>query len=414
MKNINFFTYDYPFEGSDHKFIEDELSMISSLFNKVNVIPIRKKEKLKKNYIKKENIFYDFSLSENIFKYKNIINIFVKLISCKYFWKEILNLSKKNIFLKIKMIISERILAENTHDWIVRNNNLDLQNDIFYSYWSNFTLISFYLLKKKDLINFCFARTLGSDLNGFIPNDDFVAFKKFKFQMLNFLIILNEGQREKLKKEKLLNDDKIIKCYQGINLQTFQEKQKHDKKIHILSCGRLVHVKNTLQILNFIQKFNQTVQDYEIIYTCIGTGPDLINVKKAAELKLKNIKFNLIEKVPNLVDFIKKNKIDFYINLSTSEGMSFAVMEAMSLGIPVICSNIPGNTEIINDKNGYVLKSLDNLEMQKIISDIKNDLENKTFYDKKIETINFVKNKLDRKVVLQQMKNLLVNKLLLN
>ena len=147
-----------------------------------------------------------------------------------------------------------------------------------------------------------------------------------------------------------------------------------------------------LLILNFIQKFSQSVRDYEIIYTCIGTGPDLINVKKTADLKLKHVKFNLIENVPNLVEFIKKNKIDFYINLSKSEGMSFAVMEAMSLGIPVICSDIPGNTEIINNKNGYVLKSSNDLEMKKIIEEIKNDLENRTVYKKKIETINFVKN----------------------
>ncbi len=414
MKKINFFTYDYPFEGNDNKFIEDELSMISTIFDKVNVIPIKKKKKIKKNFIKKDNIFYDFSLSENIFKYKNIINIFFSCILCKYFWREIFNVSKKNIFLKLKMIISERILAENTYNWIIKYKNLNLQNEIFYSYWSNFTLMSFYFLKKKNLINFCFARTLGSDLNGFIPNDDFIAFKKFKFKMLNFLIILNEGQREKLKKEKLLNDEKIFKCYQGINLQIFEEKQKHDKKIHILSCGRLVHVKNTLQILNFIQKFSQSVRDYEIIYTCIGTGPDLINVKKTADLKLKHVKFNLIENVPNLVEFIKKNKIDFYINLSKSEGMSFAVMEAMSLGIPVICSDIPGNTEIINNKNGYVLKSSNDLEMKKIIEEIKNDLENRTVYNKKIETINFVKNKLDRKIVLQQMKNLLKNNLFIN
>ena len=216
MKKINFFTYDYPFEGNDNKFIEDELSMISTIFDKVNVIPIKKKKKIKKDFIKKDNIFYDFSLSENIFKYKNIINIFFSCILCKYFWREIFNVSKKNIFFKLKMIISERILAENTYNWIIKNKNLNLQNEIFYSYWSNFTLMSFYFLKKKNLINFCFARTLGSDLNGFIPNDDFIAFKKFKFKMLNFLIILNEGQREKLKKEKLLNDEKIFKCYQGI------------------------------------------------------------------------------------------------------------------------------------------------------------------------------------------------------
>ena len=51
--------------------------------------------------------------------------------------------------------------------------------------------------------------------------------------------------------------------------------------------------------------------------------------------------------------------------------------------------------------------------MQKIITDIKQDLENKTFYKKKTK-INFVKNRLDRKIVLQQMKNILVNKLSLN
>ena len=52
--------------------------------------------------------------------------------------------------------------------------------------------------------------------------------------------------------------------------------------------------------------------------------------------------------------------------------------------------------------------------MKKIIEEIKNDLENRTVYNKKIETINFVKNKLDRKIVLQQMKNLLKNNLFIN
>ena len=44
------------------------------------------------------------------------------------------------------MIIFERILAENTRIWITRNDNLNLQNDIFYHIGQNFTLISFYFL----------------------------------------------------------------------------------------------------------------------------------------------------------------------------------------------------------------------------------------------------------------------------
>ena len=414
MKILNLFTYDYPSQGNDHFFIEDEIKMLSKTFDHINIIPLKWDSKFTENFIKKKNLNYDFSLSQNLFQIKNIIKILFNIIFCKILWDEFLKVKQPNFLKKVTMILKERILAENIYLWVKNKKKKTSKKEIFYSYWSNHTLLSFYFLKKENVINNCFARTLGSDLNGFILNDDFVAFKKLKFKMLDFLIILNEGQRKKLKREKLINDDKIFKCYQGINLQNFREKQKPDKKIHILSCGQLVYVKNTLQIVDFIQTFNQLAQDYKIIYTCIGNGPDYINVKKAAELKLKHIKFRLIEKVPNLVDFIKKNKIDFYINLSRSEGMSFAVMEAMSLGIPIICSNIPGNTEIINNKNGYVLKSLDNLEMQKIIKTIKNDLKNKSFYDKKIKTINLVKNKLDRKIVLQQMKNLLVNKLLLN
>ena len=49
MKVLNFFTYDYPFEGNDQNFIEDELVMLSTLFDKINVIPIKNKGKFSKS-----------------------------------------------------------------------------------------------------------------------------------------------------------------------------------------------------------------------------------------------------------------------------------------------------------------------------------------------------------------------------
>jgi glycosyltransferase involved in cell wall biosynthesis len=387
--------------------------MLSETFDYINIIPLKWDSKFKENYINRENLNYDFSLSQNLFQIKTIIKILFKIIFCKILWHEIFNIKKK-FLKKVSIILKERILAENTYLW-VKNKKKEIPNkEIFYSYWSNHTLLSFYLLKRENIINKCFARTLGSDLNGFIPNDDFVAFKKLKFQMLDFLIILNEGQREKLKTEKLINDDKVIKCYQGINLQIFKEKQKLDKKIHILSCGQLIYVKNTLQIVNFIQAFSKEAKDYEIIYTCIGNGPDFVNVKKAAELKLKQIKFNLIEKVPNLIDFLKKNQIDLYINLSRSEGMSFAVMEAMSFSIPIICSKIPGNTEIVNNSNGYVLHSYENVDINNLIKNILDDLKSNNFNQKRTLTFKTIREKIDRNIAIRDMRNLLSKKYLLD
>ena len=83
---------------------------------------------------------------------------------------------------------------------------------------------------------------------------------------------------------------------------------------------------------------------------------------------------------------MKKNNVDLYINLSLKEGMSFALMEAMSLSIPVICSNIPGNLEIVNSENGYILDAYDEDEIKKLASRIKNDYENKKFQIKREST----------------------------
>ena len=59
--------------------------------------------------------------------------------------------------------------------------------------------------------------------------------------------------------------------------------------------------------------------------------------------------------------------------------MSFSVMEAMSCNIPVIVSNIPGNIEIINSKNGYIIKKLDIPNYVQISKKIINDINKKFF-----------------------------------
>ena len=52
MKKINFFVYDYPSKGNDSDFIEDELILLSKIFEEVNIIPL-KKSNFKSDYILK-------------------------------------------------------------------------------------------------------------------------------------------------------------------------------------------------------------------------------------------------------------------------------------------------------------------------------------------------------------------------
>ena len=71
-RKINIFTYDYPYEGNDSPFIEDEIKKISQIFNYVKIIPLKKGQKLKNTFKNANNIEFDLSLTENFFLKKSL------------------------------------------------------------------------------------------------------------------------------------------------------------------------------------------------------------------------------------------------------------------------------------------------------------------------------------------------------
>ena len=407
-KILNIFTYDYPLIGNDNIFIHDEVIFFSKKFKKVNIIPIKKGT----NNIKdiNGNVNIDYSLIDEIYNIKKLLMKVSNILCCKYLWIEILNLKYKNYFRKIKMLLTERYLAESIYQSV--SNKKNCKHELFYSFWSNHTLLAFYFLKKKNIIMNSFSRILGSDLKGFIPNDDYIPFKKIKFLNLDFVLILNEEQKKILSSERLINKKKIYKNYLGINLSSKLDLRKMFKKqISFASCGSLIHVKNTIEIINFISVFSRIYSDHQITYFCIGVGSQKKNILKYAKNNLpKNVKFKYIEYVPSLVDFLKKHRVNYFMNFSLSEGMSFAVMEALSCSIPVICSNIPGNTEIIKNTHGYILKKLTSKEYVIISKNIINDIDKKKYLKKRKSSYLFTKKNLSRDIWAKKLDNI-VNRL---
>ena len=223
-KTVNFFTYDYPSKGNDSPFIKDEIIYLSKIFKRVNIIPIKKKSFTLKSYRHYKNIYTDYGLSKLFFS-KSIIIIFFKSLFKASLWNEINKVGQTFFLKKIYMIIKENFYSEIVCSYI-KKNSYDLKNDIFFSFWSNFILISFNKLKIKN----SFSRTLGSDLNGFLLNDPFVAFEKKKFKELKFILILNEGQKKKLISRNLISRKKIIKSYLGMNTQNFFNKTNKNKR----------------------------------------------------------------------------------------------------------------------------------------------------------------------------------------
>lgn len=394
QKNLFIFTYDYPFQGNDSQFIKDEINHLSSKFKNIYLIPLKKDKKMIQNL--RKNIILNFGLIDEIYNFKNFFKKIKNIFFCKYFWSEFNNINFNYTFKKIKMIFLERYIAECIFFFIKRIK--DNENNIFYSVWSNHTLLGFYFLKKNKIINNCFSRILGSDLKGFIPNDNYIAYKNIKFKKLDLSIVLNDEQRKIILKQDPELKDKIIKNYLGINSSYKLKINPKKNVINFISCGRLVHIKNNLEILKFIIYFSKTNPQFKINFYCIGSGPEEDKIKKyLINNQVSNLNFKHINYVPSLVNFIRKKRINFFLNFSFSEGMSFAVMEALSCSIPVICSNIAGNTEIINNQNGYIIKSFNKNSFKILSSKIVNDFGYQRYFIKSHKSFKLTKTKISRK-----------------
>ena len=68
-------------------------------------------------------------------------------------------------------------------------------------------------------------------------------------------------------------------------------------------------------------------------------------------------------------DFYELNTVDLFINVSRSEGLPVSIMEAISYGIPVIATDVGGTSEIVSEKDGFLISA--NPEIQEIRNCIK-------------------------------------------
>ncbi len=117
----------------------------------------------------------------------------------------------------------------------------------------------------------------------------------------------------------------------------------------LLSVGELIKRKNHRVILRALAEINNP----GIVYLLCGGGELCEYLKKEAEALKVNVKFLGFRKdIPEICA-----AADLFVLPSYQEGLPVALMEAMASRLPVICSAIRGNTDLIeNGKGGYLIE----------------------------------------------------------
>ncbi len=123
-------------------------------------------------------------------------------------------------------------------------------------------------------------------------------------------------------------------------------------QINITIVSRLVSHKNIEKIIKAISDLNSPLINLNII----GDGPELNQLQKIS-LESNN-KDNIIfhgKLNRDEIDHIFLNS-DIYVQASNYEGLPHSLLEAMSYGIPVLCTPVGECKEILgNEDRGYIL-----------------------------------------------------------
>jgi glycosyltransferase involved in cell wall biosynthesis len=178
------------------------------------------------------------------------------------------------------------------------------------------------------------------------------SMEKFAANFCDKIVFVNNYEREAAIADHLIQPEKAITIYNGIELPMMRlhNKEKSDKLI-IGSCLRFWKQKNIIDTIKAAIQVCKKNENIHFIF--IGDG----ELYKVAEKIVHDSGFkdriHILGWQNNVTEWLQK--FDVFLLYSKWEGLPLSILEAMSFGLPIVASNIKGNNELVSDANGILV-----------------------------------------------------------
>lgn len=351
MTKILFITHTFPFPSGE-QFIETEIKYLAESDNEIILLPLKATGE-RRNIPRAVKL--DMSLAQS-----NIVSLrkLKRLVLSKYLYTEIL-FKPKVLFSPIKLkktiqlIYAAEGIASDLSHYVRSSKDRDV---LVYSYWANQGALAGAILKRKFPAIKGITRCHRYDLYKVRNIRDFMPMEKQYLNDLDAVFPCSSDGAEYLISEYKVDSNKVIVARLGTVDYGYGAGFNEDKSYHIVSCSYLVPVKRVNLIIEALALLQL---DINITWTHIGDGSELNKVKNMAAAKLNKVNVCWKGNISNddVTQFYKTNKVDCFINVSSSEGIPVSIMEASSFGIPIVALDVGGVREIVSEKNGVLLKS---------------------------------------------------------
>ncbi len=214
----------------------------------------------------------------------------------------------------------------------------------------------------KNLLKKCFKFLLMSILRKSLKKNNLIFFQ-------------NKDDKKVFLKRKLINkNNKIfIMNGSGVNISKFNFQKKFPKQFTVLMISRIVKDKGIDVFFEAAEKLKEKNENIHFVFCGqTHTGVDSYNFD-IFEKKIKELNIKLIVNSSKIKDIIKNSSV-VVLPSPYREGVPRSLLEAISIGRPVIGTNVPGIKEVIKHSwNGFFMRKKSSSDLVRYILKLKAD-----------------------------------------
>lgn len=178
--------------------------------------------------------------------------------------------------------------------------------------------------------------------------------------------------KESMKKLFMLRDEDIETIVNGIDISKFKAKDIYDCNKNLVTVARLEPIKNQILSIRAMRKVVDC--DNSVKLYLYGSG------SCEQELKDEILKLGLSDNVilcgltDNVPTALMKN--DIYLSTSKVEGLPLGFVEAMAVGLPIICTKVGGSVDVVRDnENGILVEGFSESSIAEAILSLCGDIQ---------------------------------------
>lgn len=255
-----------------------------------------------------------------------------------------------------------------------------------------FTIIIGKILQKKIIIRSATTGKLGINnifrnsilrplLNKIIFSTDYIIVPSLKALDEAKTFGFNE------KKVRLISNGVDIRRfvkYTQKDIKLLKERYKTQNFKVVIYVGRLSPEKNPLGLLKSWSQINiDLYKSWKLLY--VGDGPQYQElIEEVKKLSLQS-SVEIIGAQKNISDWLNISEI--FVQPSLDEGMSNALLEAMSCSLPIISTNVGGSNIVSEGKCGYVVERNNEDAFSNAMQNLMSDQEQRNKYSLKAREI---------------------------